>query len=315
MLETWAFLKRQQGASPMSPQFLKTARRFAHALALTLTVLLTVLEKEAPAEDARTKVRWATSTDGVRIAYEVHGRGSLALVFVHGWSCDRSFWAGQLEPLSRQFKVVAIDLAGHGESGLGRKAWTIQSYGDDVAAVVKRMDLKRVILIGHSMGGDVIPEAALRLPGRVVGLIWLDTYKKLGAGRTAEEVEAFSAKFRTNFAETTRNFVRSMFVATSDPALVEKVAQHMSSAPPSVALPSLESAFSYSREMPRTLEQLHLPVIAINPDNAPTDVASLERYGVQVIFMPGVGHFLMMEDPKRFNGLLTTAIGRLNRGE
>ena len=87
----------------------------------------------------------------------------------------------------------------------------------------------------------------------------------------------------------------------------------MSSAPPSIAVPSLDSAFSYSREMPRTLERLHLPVVAINPDNAPSDVGSLEHYGVQLILMPGVGHFEMMEDPKRFNGLLSTAISRLNR--
>jgi pimeloyl-ACP methyl ester carboxylesterase len=104
-----------------------------------------------------------------------------------------------------------------------------------------------------------------------------------------------------------------MFVPTSDPALVEKVALAMSSAPPSVALPSLESVFGYSREMPRTLEKLKLPVIAINPDNAPTDEASLNHYGVQVILMPGVGHFLMMEDPQRFNGLLNAAISKLNQ--
>jgi len=287
--------------------FLKTMRRSAPVLAVT------VLLAAVAAADSGNKVHWARSTDGVRIAYEVHGGGSLALVFVHGWSCNRSFWAGQMEPFSKQFKVVAVDLAGHGDSGRNREKWTIQSYGDDVAAVVKKLNLKRVILIGHSMGGDVIPEAALRLQGRVVGLIWLDTYKKLGAGRTREEVQAFVAKFRPTFSETTRDFVRSMFVSTSDPALVERVALTMSSAPPSIALPSLESAFSYSREMPRTLERLHLAVIAINPDNAPSDVGSLERYGVQVIFMPGVGHFLMMEDPKRFNGLLTTAIGRLNR--
>jgi pimeloyl-ACP methyl ester carboxylesterase len=287
-------------------KFLKTLRRFAPALAAS------VLLAAVAGADSRNKVFWAKSTDGVRIAYEVHGKGPLALVFVHGWSCNRSFWAGQIEPFSRQFKVVAVDLAGHGDSGRNREKWTIQSYGDDVAAVVKKLDLKRVILVGHSMGGDVIPEAALRLPGRVVGLIWLDTYKKLGAGRTPEEVEAFAAKFRPNFSEATRGFVRSMFVSTSDPALVERVALAMSSAPPSVALPSLESAFSYSREMPKTLERLHLPVIAINPENGPTDVASLEHYGVQVIFMPGVGHFLMMEDPKRFNGLLGTAINRIN---
>jgi len=104
-----------------------------------------------------------------------------------------------------------------------------------------------------------------------------------------------------------------MFVPSSDPALVEKVALAMSSAPPSVAVPSLESAFGYSREMPRTLEKLKLRVIAINPDNAPTDEASLNHYGVQVILMPGVGHFLMMEDPQRFNGLLNSAISKLNQ--
>jgi hypothetical protein len=94
---------------------------------------------------------------------------------------------------------------------------------------------------------------------------------------------------------------------------VQRVALTMSSAPPSIALPSLESAFGYSREMPQTLDRLHLPVIAINPDNAPTDIASLDHHGVQVIFMSGVGRFLMMEDPQRFNRLLSTAIGRLNR--
>ncbi len=286
---------------------LRTLQGFAPTLAAT--VLLTAVA----GADSGNKVHWARSTDGVRIAYEVRGKGSLALVFVHGWSCNRGFWAGQMKPFSSQFKVVAVDLAGHGDSGRNREKWTIQSYGDDVAAVVKKLNLKRVILVGHSMGGDVIPEAALRLPGRVVGLIWLDTYKKLGAGRTPEEVQAFVAKFRANFSDVTRGFVRSMFVSTSDPALVERVAFAMSSAPPSIALPSLDSAFSYSREMPQTLERLHLPVIAINPDNAPTDVASLDHYGVQVIFMPGVGHFLMMEDPKRFNGLLSTAISRLIR--
>jgi pimeloyl-ACP methyl ester carboxylesterase len=291
----------------INSNFLKTLQRFTPVL--VVTVLLTAVA----GADSENNVHWARSTDGIRIAYEVRGEGSLALVFVHGWSCNRSFWAGQMEPFSRQFKVVAVDLAGHGDSGRNREKWTIQSYGDDVAAVVKKLNLKRVILIGHSMGGDVIPEAALRLPGRVMGLIWLDTYKKLGAGRTPEEVQAFVAKFRPNFSETTRDFVRSMFVSTSDPALVKRVALTMSSAPPSIALPSLESAFSYSREMPRTLERLHLAVIAINPDNAPTDVDSLQHFGVQVIFMTGVGHFLMMEDPKRFNGLLSTAIGRLNR--
>lgn len=254
---------------------------------------------------------FVTSSDNIRIAFEVRGEGKPALVFVHGWSCDRSFWKGQSEQFSRQFRVVCIDLAGHGKSGQGRKDWTMNAFGSDVATVVNKLGLQRVILIGHSMGGDVIAEAARQLPGRVIGLIMVDTYKKLGTGRSPEEVQAFIARLRVNFTDSTRILVRSMFLPTSNAILVEQVAAYMSSAPPEIALNALENALSYSRQMPLTLEELKLPVIAINSDNAPTDTVSTKRYGVQVIIMPGTGHFLMMEDPDRFNRLLSIAIDEL----
>ena len=259
------------------------------------------------------KTSFAISPDSVRLAYEVHGEGMPSLVFVHGWSCDRSYWKAQIEPFSKRYQVVAIDLAGHGESGIGRKTWTIESFGEDVATVVKKLGLRRVILIGHSMGGDVIAEAALRLKGRVAGLIMVDTYKKLGPGRTPEQVEAFVSRFRPDFTDSTRALVRTMFLPNSDSTLVEWVVADMSSAPPDIALGALESAFSYSRKITHSLEELKLPVIAINAGNAPTDSASMERYGVEVMIMPGVGHFVMMESPESFNRLLSMAILKLSR--
>lgn len=90
------------------------------------------------------------SADSTHIVYDVYGERMPTLVFVHGWSCDRSYWMGQLESFSR-FRVVAIDLAGHGESGLGHGAWTMKAFGQDVAAVVKKLDLQRVILIGQHL--------------------------------------------------------------------------------------------------------------------------------------------------------------------
>ena len=51
--------------------------------------------------------------------------------------------------------MVAVDLGGHGESGMGREHWTMEAFGDDVAAVVRGLGLERVILVGHSMGGYV----------------------------------------------------------------------------------------------------------------------------------------------------------------
>lgn len=242
----------------------------------------------------------------------MHGTGTPALVFVHGWSCDRRYWEGQLEPFSRGFQVVAMDLAGHGESGTGRGAWTIQSFWGDVAAVVETLGLERVVLIGHSMGGDVIMDAARRLPDRVEGLVWVDTYGHLGTPRTLEQIQEFLAPFRADFQETTRTFVRDMlFRPGADESLVEWVTADMSSAPPKVALGSLESSFTVGRVVTEALEALDLPVVAINPAEPPTDIESMERYGVDVVLMPGVGHFLMMEDPQGFNVLLADVIDEL----
>ena len=56
------------------------------------------------------------SSDGVDIHYEVYGKGEPTLVFIHGWSCDRSYWRAQVEYFAKQYQVITIDLAGHGES-------------------------------------------------------------------------------------------------------------------------------------------------------------------------------------------------------
>jgi pimeloyl-ACP methyl ester carboxylesterase len=278
---------------------------------LFISVIFMAVSFAATGQQGQTDV--ITSPDGNSIVYEVHGEGTPALVFVHGWSCDRSYWHEQLEVFSQQFKVVAMDLAGHGESGLERESWTMAAFGGDVAAVVEKLGLQNIILIGHSMGGDVIAEAALRLPDRVASLIMIDTYKKLGTGRTPEEVQSFVALLRNNFPDSTRSLVRGMFLPNSDSSLVERVAADMSSAPQDIALGALEHALNYSRQMPVTLEKLKLPVIAINPDNAPTDFTSMERYGIEVVIMPGVGHFLIMEDPGGFNQLLMTTIDKFDR--
>jgi pimeloyl-ACP methyl ester carboxylesterase len=287
-----------------------TSQKLLPALA-ACAVLAGHAAATARAESPRPPAQVALSPDGIPIAYEVHGHGEPALVFVHGWSCDRTYWKAQVPAFSGRYQVVTVDLAGHGESGLGRDAWTMPAFGGDVAAVVKKLGLRRAILIGHSMGGDVIVAAARQLPGRVAGLVWADAYKQLGTPRTPEQLEALVSPLRANFVEGTRAFVRGMFVPASDPALVDWVARDMSSAPPPVALGALQSAMTFDREMPGLLEELKLPLIAINPDNRPTDVPSLQRYGVQVVIMPGVGHFEMMEDPARFNGLLETAVQKL----
>ena len=294
--------RRRQGTFDLSGALV---RKIAFIL---LSMLLISVGTDAYAKNER-----IASVDGERIAYDVRGTGDLAIVLVHGWSCDRSYFQRQLETFSDRYTVVTLDLAGHGESTQGRENSTIALFGQDVAAVVRKLHLKRVVLVGHSMGGDVVVAAARLLKDRVVGLIWLDDYKDLKAPRSDAEIEAFAAQFRADFPGMANKVVRSMFRPDAEPALVDRVAKDMASAPVKVGASSIESSFKYAKEIPGALAELKLPVIAINADNGPTDAASLARHGVKAVVMPGVGHFLMLEDPERFDKLLASAIEDLQK--
>ncbi|MEX2556497.1 MAG: alpha/beta hydrolase, partial [Actinomycetota bacterium] len=94
----------------------------------------------------------AVSTDGIPLRFEARGSGALALVFVHVWSCDRSYWKPELDYFADEFQVVAIDLAGHGESGMGRDDWTMPAFGDDVVAVADHLVVvpTEVVYIGRA---------------------------------------------------------------------------------------------------------------------------------------------------------------------
>ena len=248
------------------------------------------------------------SADGVQVHYEVHGNGAPALVFVHGWSCDRGYWRGQVGHFADRYQVVTIDLAGHGESGLGRQSWTMPAFGADVAAVVEQLGLRETVLVGHSMGGDVIVEATLRLPDRVAGLVWVDTYRTLDETDSAGPPENFFTPFREDFVTATRDFVRRMFTPGSDAELAEWVAADMSAAPPEVALDAMRHALTAEHGTIAALRDVTAPVVAINPDWRPTDVDALARHGVRAVLVSGVGHFVMMEDPAAFNRVLGETI-------
>jgi pimeloyl-ACP methyl ester carboxylesterase len=242
------------------------------------------------------------SVDGVSVRYETRGRGT-PVVFVHGWSCDRSHWRHQLDDFSARHRVVAVDLAGHGDSGRDRTRWTIPRFGDDVVAVLDALEVDGAVLVGHSMGGDVIVEAALARPARVAGLVWVDVYRSLGDPTSDAEVEAFLAPFRADFAGRAEAFIRGLFGAGADPDLVDRVAARVSSAPPEVALPALRSSFGNEPAVLRALPRLGVPLTAINPGPGPVD-PSLARHGVTAVLLAGVGHFPMLEDPVAFDAAL-----------
>ena len=131
------------------------------------TVLITLLAliflfnfKQLKRKTESPKTKYVKSTDGVKIGYKVYGNGDIPLIFVHGWCCDKSYWKSQTEHFKKQYEVVLVDLAGHGESELGRHEYTVHNFASDVSAVINKLKLDNCILIGHSLGGYVVLETA-----------------------------------------------------------------------------------------------------------------------------------------------------------
>jgi pimeloyl-ACP methyl ester carboxylesterase len=254
------------------------------------------------------------SADGVPIAYTVQGRGTPALVFVHCWACDHSFWDGQVPHFAQTHQVVTLDLGGHGRSGSARKDWTMGAFAEDVAAVVRHLGLEKVVLIGHSMGGPVILEAARRLPDRVVGLVPVDTLLDVEDPMTAQQIDGIVAGFQADFKGSVDRFARGyMFVPASSPALIDDVVRKAQSMDPAIALSAIRNTWAYDAREP--LRQTRVPIVAVNADKFPTDLAGARRHAPQydAVIVKGWGHYLMREDPAGFNRALEEALRRIAR--
>ncbi len=271
---------------------------------------------EAPEQPFEWLTGSVPSGDGVLISYQMAGEGPVSVLFVHGWSCDRSYWKEQLDYFAQGYRVVALDLAGHGDSGLNRDDWTLPAFGEDVAAVINSLGLKRVVLVGHSMGGPVIVETARIAPEEVIGLVVVDALQDPDApGMTLDAMQGSLAPFNENFSDAMRELVSAaMFVPQSDPILKAWIVEDMASAPPNVGVGALQNTLLWpTTTRSEALAALRVPVRLINSPLYPTDSAAANRYGMDVVIMSGVGHFAMMEDPKTFNALLSSAIANFEK--
>ncbi len=251
------------------------------------------------------------SVDSVEIHYQVYGSAEKTLVFLHCWSCDESYWRNQVGPFSRDYKVVTIDLAGHGQSGTNREAWTVEAFGRDVVAVVNYLELDNVVLVGHSMGAVVIIETAKMIPDKVRAIIGVDMYQDFSLEFTDAQVDSFVDNFERNFKEYTFDYVLALFPAASDSAVVEPIAEDMASAPPEIAVEALRNTVLYDYK--KALADFDIPIYAINAERFPTNVeANKEIAGhFEIGFISETGHFPQLEKPEVFNEILRSMLEKI----
>lgn len=268
-----------------------------------------------------TKEKPVVKNGDVEIAYQVSGSADTAVVLVHGWCINKEYWKETQEKLSQRYKVVALDLGGHGQSGKNRTQWTIEEYAKDVIAVIETLQLQKVILVGHSMSGDVVLETATMIPDKVVGLVGIDNFKEILEHFTPEQekqIADFMKALRTNFVTKATEYGRATLFPLnySDTVSVNRVLRDIARSDSIVATESLEKLMRYSLTEPKKLATIKVPLNLLVSDYTPTNDSTLKRYvksGYSVETIKGTGHYPMIEKPEEFTQLLQQILASISQ--
>jgi 3-oxoadipate enol-lactonase len=141
--------------------------------------------------------------NGLKLNYELLGDSGSPLVLMHGYTGDITDWRNQLPAFNPSFRILALDLRGHGASGgpADHAAYTIDHFRDDVEALIDDLGFDRYHLVGHSMGGAISQEIALQSPERLLSLTLHDTTDEFSAASNNSVFQMYR-DYRFNLAET-----------------------------------------------------------------------------------------------------------------
>lgn len=243
----------------------------------------------------------------VKINYVLEGEGAV-IVFIHGLGEDLESWEPQTKYFSNDFRVVALDLRGHGKSSAPKKRIEIADFADDVAALLAHLGTKKAHFCGLSMGALVAFELCKRHPDLIQSIILVATRSQYPPAQTTvleqmsmeligEEVATFA--LAANAPEPLREKVAKMIANTNKDAYIQSA--------------EATSMLSYADLLP-TIKVPTLIIVGELDIVAPLNWAQLMNKdipGSVLKVMRGVGHLPNIENPREFNSILKEFLGTL----
>ncbi len=261
-----------------------------------------------------------TTINGARLFYTDQGDPQAPpVIFIHGFPFSHAMWSSQLEYLSHNFRTIALDLRGHGQSDVGDGQYTIEGHVDDLMGLLDHLQIDRTAIVGLSMGGYITLRAVERHPDRFGAIVLCDTRSeaddnagKIKRAETAASVKVHGADV---FA---RGFLPVVFAPDSFqkcPVAVETVRQLICGTPP-LSLAGNLIAMAGRTDTSGSLGKIKAPTLILvgEHDNlTPVSAAQALQNGIpgaQLQVVPHAGHLSNLENPAAFNELLGTFLGQ-----
>jgi pimeloyl-ACP methyl ester carboxylesterase len=258
--------------------------------------------------------------DGAKIHWSSAGTAKKAVILVHGWTCDETSWDAQVPVLSQKYRVITLDLPGHGKSDPPKDGkFSMTMFARAVEAVRAEAKVDKVVLVGHSMGTPVIREYARLYPQHVAGLVPVDGIVQIAGPPPAADAKGKAggrgapnpaAMVGPDGLKAREAMIRGMFTPATPAAVEQHVLKMMLAPPEATASGAMIATFDSSNlnDFVTTV-----PVLGIYAGRPMTNSESLKKAfpNSEYVQVAGTGHFVMMERPEEFNRLLIAFLGKV----
>ena len=253
--------------------------------------------------------RSITVSDGTRISYHEVGAGDPAIIFIHGAYSNRRGFGNQEEYFSPNHRCIAVDLRGHGDSDKPDQPLTMEQHGHDVAELIEQLGLDRPVLVGQSMGGQVVISVAALYPDLVTAVASLDSPSNIPGWHQRfhgpyDHLMTADGPFR----ETVIAFLSAAYLPTDHPSRLGQMAERLAEVPDHVILNSWAGKVGY--DPTDILRAVRCPYLYIDCGQPDIDLDLLRELCPQVVIgkTVGAGHKALQDVPDQINAMLNRFI-------
>lgn len=244
---------------------------------------------------------------GHRLFYQLSGeQGSPPLLFIHGMWGDHTQFNHQADHFAPRHRVLAPDLAGHGQSDKPAVEPSMEGFAEQAATLCRHAGLKRVVAVGHSLGGAVAVSLAARHPELVRGVACLDTTLLATARAKQQALPALLARLESEPpVEALAAWLEPMFLPSDPPEIKQRVLDAVAAAPLHVSRGLVRAVVHWEGQT--ALEGVTCPLLYLGGAAPRTPMADLKRLKPQALYgqVIGSGHFMMLVVPEQINAMLS----------